>query len=539
VLSTKAGFRHLDPQRNYTAVDVAFATGYLQRTLTGYRRAEGEDGVQLVGDLATDTGRPSDGGRTWSFTLRRGVAFEDGQPITCADVKYGVSRAFATDVITDGPSYPRTMLAVPRDANGEPVYPGPYAPGRPGQQAFDRAVQCAPDDRTITFHLARPVPDFNHTVTLPAFSPVPPLRDDGSGYDEHPVSSGPYRITEYRQGARMTLERNEAWVPASDPLRHADVDRIVVTFGVDPQLAAQRVAAGAGEDSSAVTLEPLDPSLAAAVLVDPRVRSRAFDAASLTTTYLAINTRQIPNRAHRQAIAAAVDRAGLRDVAGGAFAGQLADGVLAPGVGGSRPTGLWSRQLGQPIPPAGDPAYARALVARSGRPLPPLTYAYPQSERADQLAVDLVRALDRAGITVVPDPVDPNDYPQQLLGPDSDYDLAYAQWGPDWVSASTVVPEVFTSDGAYNLSRYRNPAVDRAAERAARIGVRAQQNQAWAQVAARAMADIPVIPLWHDRVQYVVGPRVGEAFVWRPYASLPFGVLSLRPPGSPALNPGP
>ena len=54
------------------------------------------------------------------------MTFEDGSPITCADVKYGVSRTFATDVITDGPTYAISLLDIPTDKDGNSVYKGPY-----------------------------------------------------------------------------------------------------------------------------------------------------------------------------------------------------------------------------------------------------------------------------------------------------------------------------------------------------------------------------------------------------------------------------
>ncbi len=105
-LTVNEQFNHLDPQRNYTGEDLAFATGYLNRTLVQYAlSADDNEAGKLVPDLATDIGTPSEGGKVWSFTLKDGMKFEDGTPITCAEVAYGVSRTFATDIITDGPQY--------------------------------------------------------------------------------------------------------------------------------------------------------------------------------------------------------------------------------------------------------------------------------------------------------------------------------------------------------------------------------------------------------------------------------------------------
>src|SRR3954453_10746211 len=59
-------FQHLDPQRDYNGEDLAFASAYLTRTLTAYRVSpDGQKAGELVGDLATDTGKAVDGGKTW------------------------------------------------------------------------------------------------------------------------------------------------------------------------------------------------------------------------------------------------------------------------------------------------------------------------------------------------------------------------------------------------------------------------------------------------------------------------------------------
>ena len=96
-------FDHVDPARVYTGRDIAFFNSYIYRNLVSYKPTAGSAGSSLVADLATNTGVPSNAAKTWTFTLRPGVTWQDGSAVTCADVAYGVSRPFAQDVITDGP----------------------------------------------------------------------------------------------------------------------------------------------------------------------------------------------------------------------------------------------------------------------------------------------------------------------------------------------------------------------------------------------------------------------------------------------------
>ncbi len=109
LLTESNGLTHLDPQLNYTTM--ALNVGRLiYRTLTAFRASPHHPGGVLRPDLATDLGRASDGNRTWEFTLRPGLAWEDGGPVTCAQLRYGVARSF-TPYARAGPAYPRDLLS--------------------------------------------------------------------------------------------------------------------------------------------------------------------------------------------------------------------------------------------------------------------------------------------------------------------------------------------------------------------------------------------------------------------------------------------
>ena len=69
---------HLDPARIYTGRDLAFMNSFHTRTLVAYNPVPGAAGANLVPDLATNTGVPSNSAKTWKFTLRPGTKFEDG-----------------------------------------------------------------------------------------------------------------------------------------------------------------------------------------------------------------------------------------------------------------------------------------------------------------------------------------------------------------------------------------------------------------------------------------------------------------------------
>ena len=135
----------VDPQRDYGGEDMAFFSATIYRSLTAYKvSADPVEGTSLTPDLATDLGTATDGGKTWAFTLRDGVTFQDGSPITCADIAYGTSRTFATDVVSGGPTYAIAYLDIPYKEDGQTsTYPGPYK-ATAAQQALSTRPSPAP-----------------------------------------------------------------------------------------------------------------------------------------------------------------------------------------------------------------------------------------------------------------------------------------------------------------------------------------------------------------------------------------------------------
>lgn len=533
-LTLQDQFQHLDPQRNYTGEDLAFASGYLQRTLTAYAYSpDGERATELVPDLATDTGRPSEDARTWTFTLKEGVTFEDGTPITCEDVKYGVSRTFATDVITDGPQYAVSMLDIPKADDGSSVYKGPYVTKDNDTAAFDKAVECT-DEKSIVFHLADPVGDFNYTVTLLAFSPVPKAADTGEKYTDEPVSSGPYRIQEYTKGTQLVLVRNENWNKESDDYRAAHPDRIVVKFALDANVIDQRMIADSGEDQRALTLgDTVQPASLATVFDNDRFADRRTDELDPFVIYFAVNTQKVPNLEHRKAIAVALDRAQLRTIEGGEFAGELADGVIKPNMPKDyEPSGMWSGLLGVDVPDNGDPEAAKSIIEASGEPMPTLTYDYPQTPVNDKTAAAVVDSLGKAGIKVRPNPIEPGQFYGIVLDPEKEGHLVWAGWGPDWSNASTVIPELFTLTGGFDLSHGNDKDFNAQVAEARAMTDRDAQGEMWKALNKEAMEQVWAVPLRFRKDQRLAGSKVGSAsgesnkvYLWAPFGSWPYGEL--------------
>lgn len=518
----------LDPQRIYLAEERAFAAAFLHRTLTTY--VPGDDGAELTADLATDIGRPDDSGAVWTFELRHGSTFQDGSPITCADVAFGVSRAFDPDVIaTGGFADGAALLDIPRDLDGDPVYRGPYADDTDGRAAFDEAVSCSPDGRAITFRLASPRADFGHAVSTLTFSPVPDGTPADADLDRSPVSSGPYRIDRHAPGQTLALIRNDAWDPESDPVRPASPDRVEVEFGVRPDRIAERLGADARPDAAVIA----DPLLSDQVAGEPELpgQIRGLDGG---VTYLAVNTARVPELAHRQAILAALDRRAVHEGLGGDATGELADGIIPPTLGTEHhSTGLADELLGAPVPETGDPAFARTLLAAADQPIPPLDYAYPDLPENRAAADAVATSLARAGIEVRLDPLPRAGYISEVRAPDSPYELMLAASGFLWASAASVLPTILTpAGGPANLSRHDDPSFTADVDDAVAELDPVARADRWASLDRAAVRAAVVVPLRYTKQTRFAGTAVGGAAIVTPPGAWDYASLWVRPAGS-------
>src|SRR5260370_19342177 len=205
--------------------------------LMTYKSCPGKCGLQVVPDLATGPGVVSDHGLTWTYHIQPDVKFEDGTPVTSADVKYAVERTFDRSLFPLGPSY-FTLLLAPQ----KPAYPGPYKDRSKNIMGL-QAVQT-PNATTIVFHLAKPFADFNYVTAIPQTAPVPPNKDTGANYQLHPWSTGPYKFQSYQLNKQLTLVPNTFWNPATDPNAKQLASKITLTMNMNANDIDNRLLAG-------------------------------------------------------------------------------------------------------------------------------------------------------------------------------------------------------------------------------------------------------------------------------------------------------
>jgi peptide/nickel transport system substrate-binding protein len=525
-------FDYLDPQLVYTGEDLAFLGATMIRSLVGYKySSDPAEALTLVPDMATDIGTANTDKTQWSFTLKDGMKWQDGTPVTCADEAYGVSRAFATET-GGGPKYAVVYLDIPKNDDGSSQYPGPYTATADQQALFDQAVVC--DGNKITFHLNQPVSDFNYTTTL-GFGAVSKVSDTGAPLAT-PMSDGPYMIDgDYVAGnGPLKLKRNPNWDPATDDYRGAYPDNWEVDFALDPQIVDQRVMTSTGNDATALSYGVVQPQDLGAVFQDAQTpnaqfQGRAFSDYDPYVRYYWIRTDLVKNVKIRQAMAVALDRAAIKQNSGGDFVGDLADGVIKPNIGQDyQPTGMWTDMFGQQVPDSGDPDLAKQLITDSGEAAPTLTYDYPQSPVGDQNAAIIKSSLEKAGFTINLNPI-ADRYYATIFDDSLAHEFGAGGWGPDWPNATTVIPPLFTVAGGWDLSRVNDKDFNKAVAAAQAEPDRAKQAADWQDLNKQAMQNVWVIPTFFEFAQNITGTNVGGQYRWASYGSWPYAQVYVKP----------
>ena len=354
--------------------------------------------------------------------------WQDGRFVSCADVKYGVSRSFATDRVTGGSTYARDLLDIPSstDAQGRTVsaYQGPYS--GVGQALYDRAVTC--EGQEITFHLKAPRFDFDQIVSLPEFAPARQDQDtDRTNRDPLSVfGSGPYMLEGvWKPGEGGRFVRNRKWIARDDSVRNAWPDVIEVEEGLPTTTVAQRLLDSAGDDATAITFADA-PTAMDAQLQAPAAAARTSrtDSGLVDVLLPDVTTGALADPAVRKAFATATDRQTYAAADGSPMSPTTS--VLArniPGRSAADPIGITQ---------AGDPSAARTALAAAGVTTPVrLRLGYTPSAAATRALTALQAGWEQAGFAVTLAP--------RASGPDVT-DVRLTQVSAAYPSGGAVLP---------------------------------------------------------------------------------------------------
>ncbi len=164
----------------------------------------------------------SEDGKTWTFTIRSGVTFHDGTPLTAASFKMTFERALAPETAST--------------STGEVL----------------TAIQSvsAPDDKTLILHLKEPSATLLSYLAQPGVTQplsMEALAKYGKEYGRNPVGVGPWKFESWKTGESITLVRNDAyrWAdPFAENQGPPRADKLVFKFIKDAQTTLAALESG-------------------------------------------------------------------------------------------------------------------------------------------------------------------------------------------------------------------------------------------------------------------------------------------------------
>jgi peptide/nickel transport system substrate-binding protein len=499
----EAGLSHLDPGQIYVS-DAGQISNLLYRGLTNFSE-DGKGNTSVVGDIATDAGKSSDGGKTWTYTLKDGIKDQNGNEITSADVRHTFERQFAK-FIFDGPTYVQTWLA---GADYRKALPD----GGFGKKHLPDTMLETPDEKTVVFHFDKPRPDLPQTLAMAGYSIVPEKTDTKEKYEKAPVALGPYKIAENKAGKSLKLVKNENWDPKTDSVRHQYVDGYDFQFGVTESTQTKRLISDQGEAKSAIQFTgSVDSTQIQDVISDPAVNKRTIKGYQPYVMQLTFNLDRVKNKTVRDAVAYAVNSKSLIAGEGGAYGGDVAPNLFAPTLPGYEPT---YDPFGRLKAPQGNIAKAQELLKGVPAAEKKLVFAYSNSEAGQKRKVAVEDALTKVGFDVVSKEVDAASYYEQIGKLKNPYDIYITGWGQDWPSASTVVTPIYdgdqVADGSSNYSHIKDPKVQELINKAL-TQEPTEAAKTWREAHHYIIEKVnPAAPLWYTKQFQLYGSNIGGA----------------------------
>ncbi len=469
----------LDPAESYDFYGGQLLYATCLRLLD-YSDRKGARG-KLVAEAAASFPRVSEDGRTYTFTVRRGFAFNTGEPVTAESFARAVERVLNKRSAAPAAQFYSDIVGADAVMAGRAVRP--------------RGVTVS--GRSISFRLVAPSPTFVARVAMAPMCAQPaglPIAPHGV---KMPPMAGPFFISAFDPGRTIVLDRN----PNYHGSRPARLDRIVVTLSTSLDQSLLQVRAGQAD----YDLGGLPPAALASLAAKYGVnRGRFFVHPGLNLQFLSLNTAHGPLRDPRlrKAVNYALDRTALAKLAG--YRGATpSDQMLVPGIPGYRNVKLY--------PSHPDVAKAKQLI--SGRKVTLRLYSSTGQPFGDQaLAIKQELAAVGIDVTIVTLPFD--QLLQALGNVSAPYDMVNAGWGPDFVDPYDYLDILLngsriTARNNTQWSQFDDPTFNRRLDAAALLTGKARA-EAYAKLDADIMrVAAPAAPLYYINNREFVSSRVG------------------------------
>jgi peptide/nickel transport system substrate-binding protein len=463
---------YLDPALSHTIE--GWTAGYdTYIPLLTYAHANGKAGGKVVPGLATALPKVSDGGRTYTLTLRKGLKYSNGEPVKASDFTHALERVFK---LNSSGSY------FYEDIEGAEEFEKTKKGGIPGVKTDDKTG-------TVTIHLNAPQGAFENELALPFVAPLPASTPDKDMTAEPPPGTGPYEITEAKPGRGWEYERNPEWAKTDAKLLpqipSGHVDKIKIEVLRNPETEINDVESGKIDWMQ----NELPPDRYASVAskyegsqfrVEPTVSTYFF---WMNTTVEPFNDLKV-----RQAVNYAINPAALERIYSGRLKGLQQ--ILPPGMPGYQKLALYPYNVKK----------AKELIAEANPSDREITVWTDTESASKDAATYYADVLEEIGFKTTLKVLDPDNY-FTVIGNTStpDLDTGWANWfedypHPDDFLGPMLAEESIAPTNGTNLARYANPTLSKKLAELGEEPLGPEQEAGYAELDKGFMEEAPLAP---------------------------------------------
>ena len=495
-----------DPQVNYTLAEWQLLI-LTHDGLVAFKRAGGAEGTKIVPDLAESVPTPTNGGKTWTFKLRKGIKFSNGQVLTGNDVKATFERLFK---IGDSPNAGTWYSDI---VGADACLKTP--------KTCDLSKGVVVNGNTVTFNLTKGDPEFLDQMAVP-FAFILPASTPAKNLNIPPPGTGPYKWVEYAPSKQIKLVRNpyfKEWSKDAQPAGNPDV--IVVRFGLTPDAEVTQVENGtadwiAVDQIPAGRLNEVSTKYPDQLHINPLTQ----------VEYFALNTRIPPfnNLKARQAVNFATDRNALVKIYGGPKLATPTCQVLPPNFPGYEPYCPYTKNPGSGKWTAPDMAKAKQLIAQSGTKGVAVKVNTTNIDPYKSCGLYFVGLLNNLGYKASLQPLSTAIQYPYVQNSKNKVQMAYSDWFQDYPAASDFLNILLGCDSFHpnsnsspNIAAFCNQAIQAKMDQAGETGItdQAAANSQWAQVDKEVTDQAPWVAMMNTKQLDFVAKRV-KGFIFNP-----------------------